>query len=65
MSDEETTISMRVLLTGAAEVVEMYAFSKAFNWKRDIEIIRPITQNAEKLMAILDAMEERGDQRDH
>jgi hypothetical protein len=60
MSDDDkiTDNDMRLILSGAAGVLEEYAFSKAFNWQRDVEILRPITQGAEKLMAILDTAKE-------
>lgn len=62
MTDDEKTINrddLRMIFTGAAGVLEAYALSPSFNYERDIELLRPIVQNVERLMAILDAAEQQ------
>jgi len=54
---------MRVIYTAVADVIHEYALSPSFNYHRDRELLRPIVQCAEKLMAILDADKEVSDER--
>jgi hypothetical protein len=59
--DDDDTITdddMRLVISGAGKTLMMYATSDAFDWQKHVEILRPITQNAEKIMGIIDAWNE-------
>lgn len=46
---------MRIIYTGAADIIIEYALSPCFNWERDKDILRPIIDSVEKLIDILEA----------
>lgn len=54
-----TPDQMRLVFSGAADVLLTYALSDEFDWERDIEVLRPIAQGVEKLQAILDARDKQ------
>ena len=60
MNEKQVHTSARLMLTGAADVIEEYALSKHFDWERDQTILRRIANDASMLNVILMLAKEEG-----